>query len=230
VINKTILRALIGSALFAGGAMSHSASAAMLITEVDAAGSSASYGADWFELTNTGNAAVDITGWKMDDSSAAFGSAVSLRGITSIGAGKSVVFFEGNATGTTDATIQANFISAWYGSNVPAGLSFGFYGGSGVGLNTGGDGVTIFNNAGNTVASVTFGTAGSGTTFDNTAGLNNGSITQHSAVGVNGAFLSANGAEIGSPGVAAAPVPLPAAAWLLFSGLGLLTPMARRRS
>jgi hypothetical protein len=165
----------------------------------------------------------------MDDSSAAFGSAVSLRGLTSIGAGKSAIFFEGNASGTTDATIQAGFVSAWYGSNVPAGLSFGFYGGSGVGLSTSGDGVTVFNNTGTTVASITFGNTTAGTTFDNTAGLNNGNVTQVSAVGVNGAFHSATGTEIGSPGVAVAPVPLPAAAWLLFSGLSLLTPFARRR-
>jgi hypothetical protein len=47
---------------------------------------------------------------------------------------------------------------------------------------------------------------------------------------VNGAFLSASGLETGSPGTAVAPVPLPAAAWLLFSGFGLLAPLVRRRS
>jgi hypothetical protein len=62
VISKNVLRLLIGGALVAGSVLSHSATAAMLITEVDAAGSGASYGADWFELTNTGNTAVDISG------------------------------------------------------------------------------------------------------------------------------------------------------------------------
>ena len=47
------------------------------------------YAADWFEVTNTGAVPVDITGWKMDDSSNAFATAVALRGVTSIPAGKS---------------------------------------------------------------------------------------------------------------------------------------------
>ena len=56
------------------------------------------YAADWFEVTNTGTTAVDITGWKIDDNSNAFGSAVALRGVTSIAAGKSAVFFEAAPT------------------------------------------------------------------------------------------------------------------------------------
>ena len=64
------------------------------ITEVSPTGSSASYGADWFELTNTGSSALDITGWKMDDNSNSFAASVALRGVTSIAAGQSVVFLE----------------------------------------------------------------------------------------------------------------------------------------
>ena len=71
-----------------------------------------SYGADWFELTNIGSTAVNISGWKMDDNSNSFGNAVALRGVTSIAAGQSVVFIEGNATGTTDSTIDATFKTA----------------------------------------------------------------------------------------------------------------------
>ncbi len=80
------------------------AQAQIIISEVDPTGSSASYGADWFELKNTGGSAVDITGWKMDDSSDAFATAVGLRGITSIAAGQTVVFLEDGATSTGDAT------------------------------------------------------------------------------------------------------------------------------
>ena len=36
------------------------------------------YMADWFEVTNTSTSAVNITGWKMDDNSNSFGSAVAL--------------------------------------------------------------------------------------------------------------------------------------------------------
>ena len=111
-----------------------SANASIVITEVYAAGSgNLTYAADWFELTNTGAAAVDITGWKIDDSSAAFATAVAFRGITSIGAGQSVVFFEGNTAGSNDATITTNFINAWFGGTAPVGFQIGAYGGSGVG-------------------------------------------------------------------------------------------------
>jgi VCBS repeat-containing protein len=177
-------------------------SAAPIISEVHPGGSgNGTYAADWFEVTNTGTTSLDITGWKMDDNSNAFASAVSLRGVTNIPAGKSAVFFEGTATGTTDATITAAFSTAWFGSATPpADFLIGAYGGTGVGLSTTADAVNLFDSAGVLEANVTFGAATAGKTFDNAAGLNNAAISQVSAVGVNGAFLSANGAETGSPG------------------------------
>ena len=203
------------------------AHAQLVITEVDAAGSSAVYGADWFELTNLGGAAVTInSSWKMDDSSALFASAVAFRGSTVINPGQSAIFLEGNATGTTDATILANFNQAWFGATTSA-LAIGFYGGSGVGLSTAGDGVNVFNPGGTNVAGVSFGTAGAGVTFDNAAGLG-GTISQLSAVGVHGAFVSFNGAEIGSPGLIAA-VPEPETYAMMLAGLGLVGFSARRR-
>lgn len=201
--------------------------AALFITEVDPSGSSASYAADWWELTNTGTSAIDITGWKMDDNSNSFSLAVPLRNVTSIGVGQTVVFFEGTASGSTDATIAANFESAWFGSNIPSGFTIGAYGGSGVGLSTSGDAVNIFNASGVLQASVNFGTAPTGATFDNSAELNNATVSQASVAGVNGAFVSANSAETGSPGVIAAAVPEPSALLALAGGLGVLT--LRRR-
>jgi len=214
------------AATLALGAVASSANAAIIISEVDPSGSGSSYGADWFELTNTGSSAVSIAGWKMDDNSNGVPSSaeVALRGVTSIAAGQSVVFLEGNSTGSTDATIQAAFKSAWFGSNVPAGLTLGGYGGSGVGLNQAGDAVNIFNSSGTLITRVDFGAAAAGT-FDNAAGLNNVTLTQKSVVGVNGAFNSVTGGEIGSPGT----VPLPAAAWLMLSGLGAIGCRLRRR-
>jgi len=46
------------------------------------------FAADWFEVTNTGNSDVTITGWKMDDNSNAFASAVPLSGVVSINPGR----------------------------------------------------------------------------------------------------------------------------------------------
>ncbi|MEP6670478.1 MAG: lamin tail domain-containing protein [Chthoniobacter sp.] len=199
--------------------------AGLFITEVDPAGSGASYGADWFELTNTGPVAIDITGWKMDDNSNSFSLAVPLRNVTSIAAGQSVIFFEGTASGTTDGTIAANFESAWFGSNLPGGFTIGAYGGSGVGLSTSGDAVNIFDASGVLQASVSFSTAPTGATFDNAAGLNGTAISQASVAGANGAFVSANTAETGSPGSA---VPEPSALLAIVGGVGVVF-LRRRR-
>lgn len=42
------------------------------------------YAGNWFELTNYGDAAVDVTGWTVDDHSLSFASSLPLSGITSI--------------------------------------------------------------------------------------------------------------------------------------------------
>jgi Ca2+-binding RTX toxin-like protein len=156
-------------------------------------------GNDWFEVTNSGTTAIDLTGWKMDDSSGSFASAVALSGITSIAAGESVIFIE------TDnlASARTAFLNTWFGANPPANLQIGSYKGSGVGLSTGGDRVNLFDSSGVLQASVAFGASPAGPfpTFDNSAGAANTTITTTSTVGVHGAFAAANdAAEIGSPG------------------------------
>lgn len=175
----------------------------LIISEVNPWSSGNSpYAADWFEVTNTGTSAVDITGWKMDDNSNSFGSAVALNGVTSIASGQSVVFIEGNAS-----TASA-FKTAWFGSNVPSGFTIGTYSGSGVGLSTGGDAVNLFDANGNRITGVSFGTSTTGSTFDNKAGLSSTTlplptVSTLSTAGVNGAFLASDGVETGSPGTIA---------------------------
>jgi uncharacterized protein YjiK len=155
--------------------------------------------ADWFELTNVGTSVLNINGWKIDDGSASFASSAALSGVTTIAPGESVIFIETNNLATT----KTAFLNNWFGSNVPAGLQVGNYTGGGLGLSTGGDGVTIFDAIGNQIAKVTFGSSPAGPypTFDNSIGLNNATISQLSAVGVNSAFVAVNSAsETGSPG------------------------------
>jgi predicted extracellular nuclease len=204
-----------------------SAHAALIISEVDPAGSSngAGYLADWFELTNTGASAINITGWKMDDNSNSFAAAVALNlAGSSIAAGQSVIFIE--TTVANLPTTRTSFVNTWFGGSAPAGFTMGSYSGSGVGLSTtAGDAVNIFDSTGVLQANVQFGAIADLTkTLDNTQGLNNTTISQASAVGVNGAFAGTDG-RVGSP---ATFVPVPAAAWLFSGALGLLGAMRRR--
>ena len=145
-------------------------------------------------MTNIGTAAANITGWKMDDNSNSFGSAVALNGITSIAPGESVIFIE-----TTDhsAARSAAFKTLWFGANPPANLQIGNYSGSGVGLSTGGDAVNLFNATAccRPTSSSELHPPAPFPTFDNAAGLNNATISTLSAVGVNGAFAAANDAN-----------------------------------
>lgn len=171
----------------------------LIISEVAPWSSSNSPGvaADWFEVTNLSASAVDITGWKMDDSSASFASAVALNGVTTIAPGQSAILIEG------DATKIAAFVNTWFGGTLPTGIPIGTYSGSGVGLSGSGDAVNLFDASGAQVTSVTFGaspTASPFATFDNAAG--NANVSTLSAVGVNGAFSVVDGAVtlVGSPG------------------------------
>lgn len=171
----------------------------ILITEINPSGNSSSYQADWFELSNNSASAVSLVGWKMDDNSNAFANSVALRGISSIAAGSSVIFLESDASGANDATILANFSKAWFGTSTPpSGFHFGFYGGSGVGLSASADAVNVFDAAGNLVSRVNFGTATATASFDNKSGAS--LVSTLSVAGVDGASVSFNGAETGSPG------------------------------
>ena len=155
-------------------------------------------GADWFEVTNIGTNAVDITGWKMDDNSNSFATSVALSGITSIAPGESVIFIESS----TPSTVISAFRNNWFGTGTTT-VQIGTYSGSGVGLSTGGDAVNLFNATGQLQASVSFGASPAGpyATFNNGAGINNNTISSLSVVGVNGAYIALNSpTEIGSPG------------------------------
>jgi uncharacterized protein YjiK len=176
---------------------------AVKITEVSPTSSSnGTYAADWWELTNTGLSALDLTGWKMDDESDSPASAVALSGIGSLAPGQSAVFVEG------DATKASAFKTAWFGASVPAGFEIGTYSDSGVGLGSGGDQVNVFDAGGDPVTGVSFGQATTGFTFDNAAGLGStaqppATISTLSVAGVNGAFVA--GGETGSPGTIVQP-------------------------
>ena len=184
-----------------------SASASIRITEVMS--SSGTGGTeDWFEVTNYGSSAVDITGWRMDDSSFSFGASVALQGITSIAAGQSVIFVEGNAAGV------AGFTSFWGGLS---GVSVGYYSGSGVGFSSGGDGVVLFNATGTeTTDRANFGAATGGSSFYFDLAPNNvGIVSTVGTIGTQLTFATTGSVvNIGSLGTAIA-IPAPGALALL---------------
>jgi hypothetical protein len=224
--NRLVLAAVVTAAVSAT-ALPASAQT-VRITEVAPWGSANSpYLADWFELTNTGSAAVSISGWKFDDSSSSFAVAAALTGISSIAPGESVIFLETNSP----TTVSASFLSTWFDTS--GGPRLGSYTGNGLGLSTSGDAVTVFDGSGAIQAKVTFGASDATSpyqTFDNAAGLNNATITLLSEVGTNGAFVALNDtAEIGSPGLIAA-VPGPESYAFMLAGLALAGAIARKRN
>jgi hypothetical protein len=208
--------------------MSLNASANIIISEVAPWGSgNTPYAADWFELTNTGNTTIDLSGWSWDDNSQIAGTS-PLSGVSSILPGQSVVFID-----NSDGTAVDAFINSWFGGTAPTGFSIGTF--SGPGLGTGGDEVNIYNSLNELQAAVSFGASPAGpdfATFDNAQGINNAAISLLSVDGVNGAFIAANSnagtTQIGSPGAISA-VPEPSAMLLIAACASVGAVIRRKR-
>lgn len=230
-----------------------SAAAQLRITE--AMSSSAGTGfvgtQDWFEVTNYGGAPVDITGWKVDDSSFLSTAALALNGVTSVGPGESVIFCEipSAVAAGAEAGELVNWRSYWGGTAATA--QVGWYRGSGIGLSSSGDGLVLFNGSNaESTPRVSFGAATAGSSFywayraDGSFGIGgptngvvstigtlpgeNGGITQNTFLSVDPAPSPFNVTNIGSPGTAAV-VPEPSTVALTVAGLGLAGLAARRR-
>jgi hypothetical protein len=195
--------------------------AAIIITEVMSSSlhpSGGSNNGDWFEITNTGNSSINVTGWSWDDSSKAPGSS-NFGTLTVIAAGQSVIISE--------EPIASE--STWLGDWGLSGVVVSTIGGASFqGLGAGGDEVNIYDDTGALVTRVTFGTATGGASFEwDTAGNPLGT----SVIGENGAFRATTdgfggaGQDVGSPGFAL--VPEPGYAGLTF--LGVISLLTRRK-
>lgn len=217
---------LIAFALTSIAAVQH-ASAAIIITEVMSSSSHAggSNNADWFEVTNTGASAVNITGWSWDDDSALAGTA-TFGSLTSIAAGQSIIVSQetvGVANETlwkTDWGLLPTAVVVNVGSANPI-----------PGFSANGDSIFIFDATNTQVATVVFGSATTGSSFQwDTAGNFLG-VSQN---GVDGAYVApfsgvgvAAGTDVGSPGSAVTAVPEPSTLVAL-SAMGVAAIMRKR--
>ena len=220
---KSLSSLLITTALVA---ISSSASASLRITEVmsSSAGGGSPTG-DFLEITNYGSSAISMSGWKMDDNSFDITKAVALNGITSIGAGESVIFIESAAGAAVNS-----FKTFWGGLT---GVQVGYYSGSGISFGSGGDSAILFNAAAAEATRVTFGAATAGKTFYWGYNAATGAVDPSydglvSAVGTIGTQVTfTSSGDTGSLGTAigTAAVPTPGAVALI----GLAGLVSRRR-
>ena len=206
--------------ILAGTFFLHPAAQAQPILRITEVMSSSGTGGtpDWFEITNYGTEAANLTGFKVDDNSFALASAVSLVGVSTIAPGEKVMLVE---TSTPDTSIPS-FRNFWGGLN---GIQVGSYTGSGVSLSSGGDGLVIFDATGRELSRVSFGAATTGITFSwayEAGGVLATSFTgTFSIAGTDGAFVSAGTpANTGSPGLSITAAEIPNLNWANGPNLG----------
>ncbi len=186
-------------------------------------------GEEFVELTNLSGGDVDFTGWSYDDESRV-PATFDLSGFGIVADGESVIFTEDNA---------ANFRAAWSldaSVKVLGGVSNNIGRNDEINIYGAFDGLSF-----PVIDTLLYGDSsyvpGSIRTKDisgnpiNTAalGVNDALQWQHSSIGdAYGSYMSAAG-DIGNPG-SYNPVPVPAAVWLLGSGLLGLVGVARRKA
>jgi Lamin Tail Domain len=204
----------------------------IVITEVAPWSSeNSSVAADWFELTNIGNSFVDISGWRIANSSNSFSSSVALTDFgvdTIMNPGESMIVLGDDPQGAPplQEQVSGRFWLTWYGIG-QLGWNAAFYDGTQASLSTDGDAINLYDSTGVLQANVSFGVSDAVfplQTFDNSAGLNNAALTRLSSE-----YLSFNGKEIGNP-VSLSNVPIPAAFWFFGSSiLGLIKISHKRK-
>jgi hypothetical protein len=163
-------------------------------------------GPDYWELSNFGTNAIDLSGYVFNDADATRSGdadSTALSGVT-IAPGESIVLVQ---TGTPVAT-RDDFINWWGAASLPANLQVLFY--SGNGFSASGDSVVLWaptaTSDADYVDRADFGEALRGHSF--TYNPTNGIFGTISSNGISGAFKSATSDDEGSPGTNSGPVAL----------------------
>ncbi len=214
---------LVGVLAVAAAFASSAEAANIQITEWMYNGNGTGSAGEFVEFTNTSAAAIDMTGWSFDDNSRSPGSQ-SLSAFGTVQSGESVILTDESATA---------FRTDW-GLSAPTKIIGGNMNNLGRA-----DEINLYDNVNKLIDRLTYDDQTLGGPRTNAVsanitvaklGLNAPASAVLSVAGDQfGSYADARG-EIGNPGTYPAPVPLPPAAWLLISGLGIFGFVARPRS
>lgn len=153
---------------------------------------------DYWELTNYGTNAIDLSGYQFADIDEVPRPLFPSGDPLTIASGESIVFVRSNVT-----TNEAQF-RAWWGACVPAGVQMRFY--PAPGFNANRESVIVYDALGQVLDRVDFGEARNGVSF--ISNTNTGVFGAFSQSGACGACQAEGADDIGSPGRVCEPVPL----------------------
>ena len=227
MLSRLRASSLMATLAFVAWACSGQAAGVLRITEVM---SSSGVGGtnDWFEITNYGDTAVDVTGWRMDDNSFNFASSYELVPFTlgpdpawtMLNPGESAVMYE--VTSLTPADQVVPFQTFWSLGTAAGDVrnpKIATYAGSGISFSSGGDGVVVFDSTGTEVTPrTTFGAATGGSSFywsyDALGDLATAATGTVSVPGIAEAYsTSSTPTNNGSPGIAVVDTPSSTLYW-----------------